>query len=732
MRGAAIAASAAALGGAVEAQAQGPECADFYTLDRSREISTELHHAVSQMENAGFDTRVHMYYKDDLKAVPGIRTQEDAANYLAAVESGCGVEDNDTVSVFFFEGARLAYVRTGGAAHDAIPDSLISAETPEFRQDLRDTESSYQKDIADMLNRLNPNLRNQANDDGLITPNAGNQDQVADVDMPWKEVGISAGAIALAALLGGRLYRGVSIRNINKKQQENSELLIGDLGETIRTMEEAIAGLPHDDAPELRVAYDRASDTGVELDDALDALASAYRDERSRIWPNRPRLEDLANAATEARQSGSLADREAKEEFRKFEEQLMTLRQRSSQFDNLLSRNVIELSKLTDEGWDVTIYTKINEDEFRKIRDGIVGLVDSGYVDRPSDLLDKYEKPFQEFVSKVASLEIRRAAADDLAEDMNDKREELASLVTKHHGILQGLRDEYNYDCYKDIHGFGLDADSILAKMDEIETAAKKELGVKSAASVEALEAYLDQYQSNLAAVEHNCTTIAERKARLEEIREELPQRIEHLDEQFQQVHGFVTELEYPHDVEEDTREMLATLTSGFSDLKQNDLVEEKPNYLALDDNLNSQVRMLEIVKNDVRQQKQEMESLRASLSTLQRNARTDVAKLTNYLNRNRSTLSGSGYYATGLRAPEIDLQAKRGDLKVQIEEMRRFRREIDQQSNTARSYVNRQRNKATSNYGAIGASSVGIISMSDGGGGGNFGGGDGGGGTSF
>lgn len=729
MRGAAIAASAAALGGTGEAQAQGPECADFYS-PQNQEVTTELFHAVSNMEDAGFDTRVHMYYKEDLEAVRGIDSQDAAARYLTDIEETCGVADGNTVSVFFSEGARVAYIRTGGTAHDAIPDSLISEETPEFRQDLRDTESSFQYDIADMLNRLNPDLRNQT-DKG--EESQASQDQATNIDMPWKEISIGAGAFAIIALLGSRTHRGVSIRNINKKRQESGELIMGDLGVIIRAIDETMASLPHDDAPELRAAYDTAGDNGVELDDALDALSSTYREQRLRIWPSKQQIESAADAATQAERSSVAAEREAIEEFRKFEQQLVTLYERSNKFDDLLSRTSSELSKLTEEGWDVAIYEKANDGEFSAIRDEIVALVSSGYVDKPSDLLDKHEEALKIFLMKVTSLPERREVADSTTEGLNAKREGLASYVSKHNDILQSLRDEYNYDCYRDIDGVGLDSDSILAKMDEIEAAAKKEINIKSAVSVEALEALLLQYQYNIDAIERNGGTIATQKANLERIKEELPQRVEHLSEELQQLNDFVIHLDYPHDVEEDTKQMLATLIGGFAEFKQNDLVVEKPNYFALDNGLHSRAVILEAVKADARQQKQEMEQLRENLTSLQRSAQTDVTSLSNYLNQNRTLLSGSGYYATE-RVPEIDLQAKRGDLKAQVAEMRRFKNAIDQQKEAARTHVYRQRSRSSGGYGTTSASSgIGIMNIGDGGGGTNFGGGnDGGGGTSF
>ncbi len=729
MKGAAIAASAAALGGAPESQAQAG-CADFHTLN-NREVTTELFHAVSDMEDAGFDTRVHMYYKEDLAAVPGIRTQDDAARYLADIEESCGVADGNTVSVFFSEGARLAYIRTGGTANDAIPDSLISEETPEFRQDLRDTESSFQYDIADMLNRLNPDLRSQVGN-GNESPSS--QDQATDIDMPWKEISIGAGVFALIALVGSRTYRGVTIRKITKERQESGELIMGDLGVIIRAIDEAIASLPPDDAPELRAAYDTAGDNGVELDDALDALSSTYREQRLRIWPNKRQVEATADTATQAERSSIAAERKAKEEFGKFEQQITTLYERSNKFDDLLSRTGSELSKLTEEGWDVTIYEKTNNGEFSAIRDEVVALVGSGYVDKPSDLLDKHEEALKIFLMKVTSLPERREVADSTTEGLNDKREGLASYVSKHNDILQSLRDEYNYDCYRDIDGIGLDSGSILAKMDEIEAAAKKEIGIKSAVSVETLEALLLQYQYNIDAIERNGSTIASRKVKLERIKEELPQRVEHLGEELQQLNDFVTHLDYPHDVEEDTKQMLATLIGGFAEFKQNDLVVEKPNYFALDNGLNSRAVILEAVKADARQQKQEIEQLRENLTSLQRSAQTDVTSLSNYLNQNRTLLSGSGYYVTGQRVPEIDLQAERGDLKAQVAEMRRFKNAIDQQEEAARTHVYRQRSRSSGGYGTTSASSgIGIMNIGDGGGGSNFGGGnDGGGGTSF
>lgn len=711
-------------GHAAEAQTAA-ECVPVFDESQPNVIEDDIQEAIDDFENRGTDVHVQIINDGPSRGITGEGDPavERAIAYTERLADLCGWSDSNRVNVLVSTSPRTFAVYKP----DAISQSVVNEAQNNARDNFRDTSTSFQSDVAELLEQINPDTPRPASSN-----NEGGTDLP---DLPLKEIFIGLGATAAAVALLARIKVGVDLYREKHEALTSSQEVTENIRNLITEALAQMSGLPEDDRPAvLTGSQSQATDLEQRADKANGELTGTYNRNRFRVWPHLDEVQagsDVAEAVVQEQISLEDIIEAAIQELADNRNNVGTV---SNNFETGLQTLNTLVNDLTEAGWD----TASTQDTIANLQEVFMTsqeLREQGYINKPADTLEAKMPTLEETRHLLETLVERRAAVEVAHLHQDETITEQTAKVSVAAAQLAALRSDYDESCVSDLATFDEQFTDLLEDLTATEASLRQQLGIKSDAAVTEGERLAQTFDGYVAELQQMQGTIAERQAQLEDIKQNLPARLEAATNSIGDAHTFAEE--NSADVEQETQQAISKLQKRLKDFADSQVDVAKPKYLELDTELADLTNQVSEITTRALDEQTEMVNLRHNVTTFGRqledaiNSARQTASDSDVDSSTQSAINGLSFSIdTSTDQGRQDLRDTQEELSQAIAKVRELEDEAQDEIDEAEAERRRRRAAQQSSYTSTSISSSGGFG-SIGGGFGGFSGGGGGGSSS-
>jgi hypothetical protein len=685
-------------------------CGDIY--DETRETLDP--NLVAQIEKFEADTAVdvHTLVLGDGSQY-GISNNEDLQRFNEDLVDDCDFDQPDHMVVSIStSNPRTADTYVTDEASDVVSLSTLDAQNDTYLSSLADRESPYQRDIAGLLERVNPTSE-------AVPTTTEPQQPSEPLNIPFAKIGIGASAVVVAGAVGARIVQGVRVSKIFKQPIKDANNRKVSLEQEMSALELQLAIIPKEDAKPHREALQAGIEALVKLVNETDAAQAALRETRRKAMPRTHAFTEMIrrfeNTIIDAHQAEN-AMSSARADLENDRARIQTLIEDSkAKMGSIKTR----ISQLREDNWKLGELGQAPSEFERKLGD-IEWLRAQHYVDTPAELADALAAYVESTSTRIDDISCTYTQQRDILGGLNQKTDQLSHTNAQTLVIFQGLKRDYGQSNYHDLEQLPTQSTEALTGYKREVFNAHQTAGVKD---VDVLEQYTralsgaESHSQNISAIYYS---VVQRRELLDEVAARISGDVADLKAKADETKTFT--LDAGSDVEQSTHRLVDTLERDISELEQS-LTQQQPDYLAAHNRYRATVELQRTTIERARAERDEMVKLRDQLDDAHKKLAKEhkaAEQYTNKLNVKASTKED----IRGLEVPDFDNTGRRQELRERL-------REYDDQTSAIGALVTKaksdirkaqQRNAMATGAGA-GAIAHSPISFGGGGGGGHSGG---------
>lgn len=678
--------SGAHMGGEVVAGAQASDiCAPVFDSTNTGDQSVPLRDQIRDYADNGIEVHVQILEEGHSR---GIDTIDDTHNFIERLADTCDWTDPDVLDVVVSFDPRAYDVYLAGQADHDIAGSTINRAEGDFVDNLRDTSTSTQSDVAKLLRGINPydtpsdSVDNGA-PDSATSPTSSQPFHMP--DLPYRNIGLGALGAGMLAAGVARAKRGKSVQSAHADALNKADDALDAAMTASSNADEVLGIVPEGDALDSRTHRSGIDESLAAIVKAREATDDAYQTQRRRLWPDL----GVVDAAAEELKRVSDATSDAAEVLTtgitELSGRIVTIDKSIEKFGGQITDFETTIAELEKSGWDISSYRDALA-QFRKQQDDIVELRSQNYVDKPNDMIDELDDTIVAQTQRAHALPERFDTNSTTHTEQTTQIDEAHAAADAATANLQEMRDSYDVSCTQDIDDQDARLRELLEKLEQLNATVETNIVQQSDTAVMAVEKAQMDIQANLNSLDAGLKTIQGRSDLLAELSQHLPTDFAGLAEDARDGIRFAR-TNYGDDTEPETYDQMEALEQEIAEARRG-LADHKPKLLELNSVLTRLGAKQDELDDRARSEAQEMKQLRVDSATLHRNIQGEMGTLKLYLASHSSDIDSSTRAAissftmpgsisssldrTGLRQQVHDLGASRDTIASLLSKAKR------------------------------------------------------------
>ena len=644
-------------------------CAPVFDSANTGDQSGFLRDQIADYATHGIEVHVQILADGQSRDI----TSEDAAkDFAEGLYTDCDWQDPDVIDVVLAVDTHKGFVLTKGDAINQVPNSVVDSSNPAFVENLRDSSTPYQHDVAELLQDLSPYADSPVTGNGDDADKASSEHDSQDKspempDLPYGQIGLGVLGVGALTAVTARAKRGLSILQAQKGADSAADTAQGIALTSQLDADKLLNIIPDDDANDSRQMRRALDDAISELEQGQTTVADTYRGQRHRFWPSLDIVESAANPVHELADKTTKTAGELDTEIATLSGRIGTIDATVESFGSLIDGFEAAIASLEQSGWDMGPCRDLLTD-YRQQQESIKQLRSHNYVDKPADMVDALDDSI--------TTETQRAQALPERFDMNTTThaEQSTQIAERHTAVdaasttLQSMRDSYDASCTRDIDTQDAQLRELLDKLEELQSTVTDSISLQSAAAVTMIEKTQSDIQATLGQIDSGVKTIQGRETLLAGLSRDLPGEFAGLADDARDGIQFAR-TNYGDDTEPDTYAALEALEQEVAQARHG-LDDSKPKLLELKAVAERLGGKQDELDNRARAEWQEMRELRSSIDAAATANASALSSLESYVNSHSDVDGSTKAAARSIQLIRGDTTASRTNMRNQVQDL--------------------------------------------------------------